>query len=1039
MVFRFNFPAPLPPISSVSLSNFIIFVLCILMFQKSSGQTPRTDPSEVRALNSIFQQWDVQIPRNLWNISGEPCSGTALGPDFDVDYNNPSIECNCTFDSNSTCHITKLKVQQLNRVGVIPEEIAALTYLTVLKIDQNAFTGTLPPFLGNLSAMKYLSLAHNQFSGTIPRELGNLKELIMLAISSNKFSGSLPPELGNLVKMELFYLDSCGAGGEIPSTFANLTNMRIMWASDSPFSGKIPPFISTWTKLENMRLQGNNFEGPIPASFSNLIYLTSLRISDLQNVSSSLDFITSLRNLTDLIIRNALVSGPIPTGIIQLQKLRTLDLSFNNLNGSLPQTLMNMSSLFSLFLGNNSLSGSLLPDKSANLQNIDVSYNQLSGSFPRWVIPTWSMATLQLNLVANNFRFDSTNISTFPGLHCLQRGFPCNRNTTPYSSFAIKCGGSEMRSINNILFETENATTLGPASYYLFQEKWAVSNGGIVIDRDDPSFIASTSIQINNTRYPELFRTSRKSPGSLRYYGLGMKNGPYTISLFFAETVFNQTPNTWTGHGRRVFDIYIQGNRRQKDFDISKEAGGVGIALVKDFDVIVTQSYLEIHLFWAGKGTCCIPEQGDYGPLISAIRVSPDFKVKSNSNKTGMIIGIVAAVTSASLLLLGFVLFMKRKRSKHGEEDDFTGIGPKVKTYTYAELRTATAEFSSSNLLGEGGFGTVYKGILNDGSVVAVKQLSVASHHGKKQFITEISTISAVQHWNLVKLHGSCIEGSRRLLVYEYLENKSLDQALFGKTNLHLDWSTRFNICLGTARGLAYLHEESRPRIVHRDVKASNILLDGELCPKISDFGLAKLYDDKKTHMSTRVAGTIGYLAPEYAMRGHLTSKADVFGFGVVCLEILSGRPNYDEKLDLEQKYLLPWAWSLYESNRHLELIDPSLSSFDEQEATRMIGVALLCVQASPTLRPAMSRVIAMLSGDAEINPVTTKPSYLADWDFNDITNTFCDDEPISSENTTIMTATTTTTTSTGVESMASPIMLSEVINNGSLREGSHC
>ncbi|KAI3716532.1 hypothetical protein L1987_67471 [Smallanthus sonchifolius] len=930
-----------------------------------------------------------------------------------------------------------LKVSQLNRQGVIPEELAALTYLAVLKIDQNAFTGTLPPFLGNFSDMVILSLAHNRFFGTIPKELGNLKELAMLAVSSNNFSGSLPPELGNLVKMQQIYLDSSGVGGEIPSTFANLIDMRVLWASDSPFSGKIPPFISTWTKLVSLRLQGNNFEGPIPASFSNLTSLTSLRISDLQNVSSSLDFITSLKNLTDLVIRNALVSGPIPTDINQLQNLRTLDLSFNNLNGSLPQTLMNMSSLFSLFLGNNSLSGSLLPDKSANLQNIDLSYNQLSGSFPRWVFPTWSMANLQLNLVANNFRFDSTNISIFPGLNCLQRGFPCNRNTTPYSSFAIKCGGSEMRSMNNILFETENSTTLGPASYDLFQEKWAVSNGGIVIDRPDPSFIASTSIQVDNTRYPELFRTSRKSPGSLRYYGLGMENGPYTISLFFAETVFNRTPNTWQGHGRRLFDIYIQGNRRQKDFDISKEAGGVGRALVKDFDVTVTQNYLEIHLFWAGKGTCCIPEQGDYGPLISALRVSADFKVKSSSNKTGMIIGIVAAVTSVSLLLLVFGWYMKRKRSKHGEEDVFLGMGPKVKTYTYAELRTATADFSSSNLLGEGGFGPVYKGILNDGSVVAVKQLSVASHHGKSQFITEISTISAVQHWNLVKLHGSCIDGSRRLLVYEYLENKSLDQALFGKTNLHLDWSTRFNICLGTARGLAYLHEESRPRIVHRDVKASNILLDGELCPKISDFGLAKLYDDKKTHMSTRVAGTVGYLAPEYAMRGHLTSKADVFGFGVVCMEILSGRPNYDEKVDPEQKYLLQWAWTLYESNRQLELIDPSLSSFNEQEATRMIGVALLCVQASPALRPAMSRAIAMLSGDVEINPVTTKPSYLTDWDFNDITNTFCDDEPISSENTSMMTATTTTTTttSTGVESM-SPIMLSEVMNNGNLREG---
>ncbi|CAH1452625.1 unnamed protein product [Lactuca virosa] len=932
----------------------------------------------LRALNSIFDQWDVRIPNNEWNISGEPCSGTALGPDFDKDNGVAQIECNCTFDSNTTCHITKLKVSKLSRKGIIPDELTALTYLTHLKIDQNNFTGTLPTFLGNFSAMVVLSLSHNQFSGTIPKEIGNLKELDLLAISSNNFSGTLPPELGNLVKMQNLYMDSCGCGGEIPSTFANLRELRHMWASDSPFSGKIPDFIGNWTKLLRLRLQGNNFEGPIPASFSKLTSLTSLRISDLQNFSSSLDFITNLRNLTNLIIRNALVSGRIPTDINQLHNLVTLDLSFNNLSGPLPQTLMNLTSLISLFLGNNSLSGSLLPEKSVKLQNIDLSYNELSGSFPLWVIPSFGSVKPQLNLVANNFKFDSTNISIFPGLVCLQRDFPCNRNTTtPYFSFAINCGGSDVKSMNGIQFDAENATSLGPASHFIQEEKWAVSNGGIVIDRinNDPSFIASTTIQVNNTKYPELFRTSRKSPGSLRYYGLGLQNGPYTITLFFAETVFNLSTSVWKGHPRRLFDIYIQGNRRQKDFDISKEAGGAGIALEKNFDVTVIQNHIEIHLFWAGKGTCCIPEEGDYGPLISAIRVTPGFKVKGNSNNTGMIIGIIAGVGSVCLIILVFCLYLKRRRSEHGEEEDIFGMGPKINTYTYAELRTATADFSRSNKLGEGGFGPVYKGILNDGNIVAVKQLSVASHHGRSQFITEVSTISSVQHCNLVKLHGSCIEGARRLLVYEYLENKSLDQALF-------------------------------------------------------DFGLAKLYDDKKTHISTRVAGTIGYLAPEYAMRGHLTSKADVFGFGVVCLEIVSGRPNYKEKLDPEQKYLLQWAWTLYERNQTLDLVDPSLTSFDEQQAIRMIGIALMCVQASPSLRPAMSRVISMLSGDIIISPVTTKPSYLTDWDFNDTTDTFYDEEPISSETATIA---TNTTTSMGIESNPSPIM-SELLNNGSCK-----
>ncbi|XP_034697197.1 MAP kinase kinase kinase mkh1-like [Vitis riparia] len=250
----------------------------------------------------------------------------------------------------------------------------------------------------------------------------------------------------------------------------------------------------------------------------------------------------------------------------------------------------------------------------------------------------------------------------------------------------------------------------------------------------------------------------------------------------------------------------------------------------------------------------------------------------------------------------GYVAYWNYIRRPRNWEK-FLGIGPRPNTFSSSELQTATEDFNPANKLGEGGFWPVYKGALNDWRVVAVKQLSVASQQGKSQFVAAIAAISAVQHRNLVKLYGCYIEGNRRLLVYEHLENKSLDQALFGKNDLYLDWSIRFNICLGTARGLAYLHEDSRPRTVHRDVKASNILLDAKLCPKISDFGLAKLYDDKKTHISSRVAGTIGYLAPAYAMRGHLTEKADAFGFGVVALEILSGRPNSDNSLDTEKIY----------------------------------------------------------------------------------------------------------------------------------------
>ncbi|BBH01745.1 Leucine-rich repeat transmembrane protein kinase [Prunus dulcis] len=334
--------------------------------------------------------------------------------------------------------------------------------------------------------------------------------------------------------------------------------------------------------------------------------------------------------------------------------------------------------------------------------------------------------------------------------------------------------------------------------------------------------------------------------GSLRYYGLGLQNGPYTVTLQFAET----------------------GNLRRKDFDISKEVGGVNRAVPRPFKVNVTENYLDILLFWA---------------VLYMRRKTSEKDDDEGKRAMSILLRVNSACGSRFFLVLISVFERKYFRCVVSK------FKPMSHSLLNAELRAATEDFNPSNKLGEGGYGPVYKGTLSDGRVVAVKQLSVASHQGKSQFVTEIAMISAVQHRNLVKLYGCCIEGSHRILIYEYLENKSLDQALFGRNDLHLNWPTCFNILLGTARGLAYLHEESMPRIIRRDVKASNILLDAELSPKISDFGWAKLYDDEKTHMRTRVAHTIGYLAPEYAMRGHLTEKADVFGFGVVALEISAG------------------------------------------------------------------------------------------------------------------------------------------------------
>uniref|UniRef100_A0A251TBG1 non-specific serine/threonine protein kinase n=1 Tax=Helianthus annuus TaxID=4232 RepID=A0A251TBG1_HELAN len=614
--------------------------------------------------------------------------------------------------------------------------------------------------------------------------------------------------------------------------------------------------------------------------------------------------------------------------------------------------LFNLSRLSFLFLGNNSLNGTLPEVRSANLRNIDVSYNELSGTLPSWV----NEANLQLNLVANNFTLGDSGNSGLPsGLECLQRNFPCARGSPRYSDFGINCGGPPYTSSNRLLHAQETEE-LGEATYYVNSERrWGVSNVG---QRQNSNSTVFSSRQFTNTLDSELFQTARISAGSLRYYGLGLENGNYKVTLQFAELEIEDR-RTWTSTGRRVFDIYLQGEP----------------------PLVLFKGKQQLRDFWTSYlSNQCHPK---LPPTVS--NTPPSTK----KNRTGLIVGIlvpIAVVTFLSLLVLYIFRQRRKKQDTSDNYEEFLGIDAKPYTFSYGDLRDATDDFSPANKLGEGGFGPVYKGTLDDERVIAVKQLSVASHQGKAQFIAEIATISAVQHRNLVKLYGCCIEGDKRLLVYEYLENKSLDQALFGDSKLSLSWTTRFEICLGLARGLAYLHEESRIRIIHRDVKASNVLLDADLNPKISDFGLAKLYDDKKTHMSTRVAGTIGYLAPEYAMRGHLTEKADVFGFGVVALEIISGRPNSDPTLEDEQIYLLEWAWNLHETNSEVELVDEELSEFDENEVKRVTRIALLCTQTSPMQRPSMSRVVAMLSGDMEAGGVITRPGYLSGFNFTDAT-----------------------------------------------------
>ncbi|PRQ29281.1 putative protein kinase RLK-Pelle-DLSV family [Rosa chinensis] len=476
----------------------------------------------------------------------------------------------------------------------------------------------------------------------------------------------------------------------------------------------------------------------------------------------------------------------------------------------------------------------------------------------------------------------------------------------------------------------------------------------------------------------ELYTNARLTPLSLTYYANCLRDGNYTVKLHFAEIVIRGN-RSYYSVGRRIFDVYIQ------DFDIAKAAKGVDKEVIKETKAVqVKNKTLEIRFHWSAKGTTDTPRRGVYGPLISAISIKSEFKHYSKT-KMYILVGVSVGATVLCLFFLIFgIIWWKgcRVDNQTSREEVLRGLDLQTGFFTLRQIKAATNNFDPINKIGEGGFGPVYKGTLLDGTIIAVKQLSSKSKQENREFVNEIGMISCLQHPNLVRMYGCCIEANQLLLVYEYMENNSLARALYGPEDdlLNLDWSTRQKICLGIAKGLAYLHEESAVKVVHRDIKTTNVLLDQDLNAKISDFGLAKLDEEEKTHISTKVAGTIGYMAPEYALWGFLTFKADVYSFGVVALETVAGKNNTKYRPNENIQCFMDWALVLQQRGNLLELVDPRLGSdFSKKEAIRMIKVALLCANPTAALRPIMSAVVSMLEGRTPVDEVVLDPSIYGD------------------------------------------------------------
>lgn len=695
--------------------------------------------------------------------------------------------------------------------------------------------------------------------------------------------------------------------GKLPPAIGNLTNLVTLILTDNPeLTGPLPEELGYLLSLFDIDLHGNGFTGPIPKFFyQSFGFLQSLDLSGNQ------------------------LTGQLPeNNSISYRTLQTMNMSYNLFSGEIPPDLL-------IYLG--------------NLVSADFSSNRFTGGLPLLVYPN---KTKILDLDFSNNLINGS-LPTMSG-HRTIRFFNASEN--------LLSGELDSALLSNI----STLTTLD-----LSRNQFT----GTIPDLSTLEKLEYLDLSYNNFT-PEPFPTWANNFRSLRK--LMLKGVSFTGSVpssivagFENLQTLGLDDNNMTG----TLDI----NRLLAVPNRSRSLKLISLTNNKISNVAYSDYVYNLNIKFnlSGNPYCDLAGKSD-NDLRRCVCHQQCFYTEEVENSKKIIITVIAVTLPTSLLFCYIaygIFFCKSRRERRKliceANQKFAEYEVKPTIYTYSEVRTITNDFHPDVKLGQGHYGAVYKGTFPNGTQVAVKQLFTKSQQSLDVFLNEIVLVAAVKHRNLVKLKGCCIRKDQRLLVHDYVELGDLEQVLFEhKRNINLSWPIRRNICLGVAHGIHYLHSLAQPRIIHRDIKASNILLDKNLEPKIADFGLALLFPDDQSHVMTiHIAGTRGYLAPEYATLGQLSEKVDVYSFGVLLFEIISGRRNIDMKLPEEKVYLLEWAWKLLDENNVTELLDPTLNlQIDEEmELQRFLNIAFLCVHSSADRRPNMSRVVAMLQGDMDL------------------------------------------------------------------------
>ncbi|KAL7217643.1 hypothetical protein ACSBR2_010981 [Camellia fascicularis] len=1000
-----------------SLSNCLNLNSLNLSYNKISGNLDlsSTGPSSPSLLCTNFSILDLS--NNL--LSGEiPDLPQSLSV---LDLSNNNFSGNFSSVQFGTClNLIKLNLSHNSLSGTgFPASLANCHLLTMLDIGYNAVRGKIPGVLfSNLKNLRELYLARNRLFGEIPQELGETcGTLEVLDLSRNYLTGGIPSNFArcsSLISLNLGHNQLSGdflstvistlrslkylsvqfnnITGPVPLSLINSTWLRVLDLSSNSFTGNVPSGFcsSTSSVLEKLLLSDNYLSGSVPSELGNCKNLRTIDLSFNNLVGEIPIEIWNLPNLLDLVMWANNLTGNIPEGIcINGGNLQTLILNNNLITGSLPLSIANCTNLIWVSLSSNRLAGEI-PSGIGNLRNLAVlqlGNNSLTGEIPREFGNCQSLIWLDLNSngltgpippeLANNAGL------VLPGI-VSGKQFVFVRNE----------GGTACRGAGGLVeFEGIRAERLENFPMVHSCPSTRIYSGMAVY-----TFESNGSMIYLDLSYNSLFGTIPEKFGSMKYLqvlNLGHNNLsgtiPFSLGGLKVVGVLDLSHNNLQG--------YIPGSLGDlsflSDFDVSNNEL---IGTIPSGGQLTT---FPASRYENNSGLCGVP----LPPCGSGNepRRRPAFRrrgILKQAVTAEMVIGIGVSVFCIVMLVLAFCRIKKHqqkteKRGKYIESLTTSGSSSwklsgvpeplsinvaafekPLKKLTFAHLLEATNGFSADSLIGSGGFGEVYKAQLRDGCVVAIKKLIHVTGQGDREFMAEMETIGKIKHRNLVPLLGYCKIGEERLLVYEYMKWGSLEFVLHDSSKvggLKLDWAARKKIAIGSARGLSFLHHSCIPHIIHRDMKSSNVLLDDNFEARVSDFGMARLVNALDTHLSvSTLAGTPGYVPPEYYQSFRCTAKGDVYSFGVVLLELISGKRPIDTSQFGDDNNLVGWAKQKQKEKRIHEILDNELishESADEAELLHCLRIAFACLDDRPFRRPTMIQVMTMfkdLGGESE-------------------------------------------------------------------------